>query len=622
MKKVSFAVTGMTCAACVAHVERAARGTVGDDIPFTVSLLSGTLTLTLPDGADAEGIFRRLSAALRRAGYGLEKPEERSDAARAAREQRRENTRLILSVVLTALLMLVAMWHMTPLPAPFILNAEKYPVAFWALQALLTAAVILLERRFWRGGFSALFHGSPNMDSLVALGSASATLYGLVAGGFIIYGSAVGDTALVHHYLHELYLESAAMILTLVSVGKFLEGRARHRAAGAVRALVAEEATTARVLRDGTEQELSVGELAVDDLVLVREGEKIPTDGVVTAGVGSVNEAMLTGESLPRVVAVGDEVAGATVLVQGSLTLRVTRVGEETTLRRIAALLEETAATKAPIQRLADKVSSVFVPAVLLISLLTAVVWLFITGGNIEEAFRPAISVLVISCPCALGLATPTAITVGSGRGARFGILFKNAEALENICRMRYLLTDKTGTLTKGEMTLTDSLLLTEDKESTLATLASLEAHSAHPVARPLAALSATRLPIADLVSHTGRGLSATLDGRRVLAGNRALFAETEGAPVLTDEVLQAVTRWESEGKSVTILSVGEALLGLFAVADTLREDSPTAVAALRERGVSVVMLTGDHEATARKIAAEAGIDEIRANLLPADKEQ
>ncbi len=621
MKKVSFAVIGMTCAACVSHVERAARSALDDGTAFTVSLLSGSISLTLEDGADPEACFRRLSAAMRRAGYGLEKPEQHSNAARAAHEGRVERARLIASIALTALLMLVAMWHMTPLPAPFILDAARYPFAFWLLQALLTASVILLERRFWRGGFSALLHGAPNMDSLVALGSASAALYGLVAGGFILYGSLSGDASLVHRYLHELYLESAAMILTLVSVGKFLEGRARHRAAGAVRALIAEEAQTAHLLTEQGEIEVAVSDLAAGDLIRVREGEKIPTDGIVVSGEGSVNEAMLTGESLPRSVCTGDELAGATLLEEGSLTLRVLRVGEETTLRRIAALLEQTASSKAPAARLADRVSAVFVPAVLLIALLTATVWLILSRDP-GAAFRSAVSVLVISCPCALGLATPTAITVGSGRGARFGILFKSAEALETLSGLSYLLTDKTGTLTRGEMTVTDIRHLAGKEEDFLALIASVEALSSHPIAKPLAALSAERLSLEDFSSHQGRGLSASLAGELILAGRIELFAEHPHAPTIPPELLATARAWEGEGKSVTLLSRGETLLGMIAVADTLREDSARAVAAFGRRGIKVVMLTGDHEKTARKIAAEAGIDEVFANLLPADKER
>ena len=621
MKKEIFAVTGMTCAACVAHVERAARSVLGET-SFTVSLLSGTLSVTVEDSADTETLFKKLLAALRRAGYGLQKRGEVGEAARAAREKRIETGRLVASLLLTALLMVVAMWHMTPLPAPFLLDGERYPVAFWCVQAVLTGAVLVLERRFFRGGFSALWHRSPNMDSLVALGSASAAIYGLVAGGFILYGRITGDAAMVHAYLHELYMESAAMILTLVSLGKFLEGRARHSAAGAVRALMAEEAQTARVLTEEGETEILVEELTVGALVLVREGEKIPADGVVEQGEGSVNEAMLTGESLPRSVTVGERVAGATVLSEGTLTVRVDRVGEESTLRRIAALLEETAATKAPAARLADKVSAVFVPTVLCIALVTAAVWLIATRSP-SMAFRTAVSVLVISCPCALGLATPTAITVGSGRGARFGILFKSAEALETLACTRYLLTDKTGTLTKGEMTVTDVVVTDGTREELADTVAAIEALSAHPVAKPLAALSGAREEFTDFVSHTGRGL-CTKDqkGELVLAGRRALFDTVEGAPTLTPSVTAEALRLEGEGKSVVIVSRGKRVLGLVAVADTLREDSRTAVEGLERAGVQVVMLTGDNAATAGKIAGLAGITAYRAELLPADKER
>lgn len=622
MKKEIFAVTGMTCAACVAHVERAARSVLSDEIPFTVSLLSGTLSVTVADDANIDALYRRLLAALRRAGYGLEKKGEQGEADRAARERRREGRRLVLAITLTALLMVVAMWHMTPLPAFWILDAMRYPVAFWCVQAVLTFAVLFLERRFFRGGFSALLQRSPNMDSLVALGSASAAIYGLVAGGFIIYGTATGDAALVHRYLHELYMESAAMILALVSLGKFLEGRARRSAAGAVRALIAEEPATARLLTDDGEVEISLEELTVGAKILIREGEKIPADGVIEQGEGSVNEAMLTGESLPRTVRVGERVAGATVLEEGTLTVLVDRVGEESTLRRIAALLEETAATKAPAQRLADKVSAVFVPVVLCISLLTAIVWLIVSKDP-SIAFRTAVSVLVISCPCALGLATPTAIMVGSGRGARFGILFKSAEALETLATTKYLLTDKTGTLTRGEMTVTDCIVLSGGENELKELAASIEALSAHPVAKPVAALSTARLPLENFTSHTGMGLSARLsDGTLVLAGRRALFGAVKGAPTLSEAAEQTAISLENEGKSAILVSKGDVVLGCIAVADTLREDSREAVEGFECAGVRVVMLTGDNPAAAGKIASEASIKEFRAELLPDDKER
>ncbi len=621
MRKESFAVIGMTCASCVAHVERAARSVLGDK-SFTVSLLSGSLSVVLEDAENTEAVFKKLSVALRRAGYGLEKRGEQEDERRAVAERRRENARLVLSVTLTVLLMVVAMWHMTPIPLPAIFDGTRHPILFYAIQAVLTAAVLFLQRHFFRSGFSALFHGAPNMDSLVALGAASAAIYGAIAGVCIVLGALRLDTALLHQYLHQLYLESAAMILTLVSLGKYLEGRARHRAAGAVRALMAEEPRTARLVTEEGEQEIPLDTLGVGDLVRVPTGEKIPADGVVESGEGSVNEAMLTGESLPRTIGAGDRVSGATVLEEGSITVRIDRPVSESALRQIAALLEETASTKAPIARLADKVSAVFVPVVLAIAVLTAAVWLIVTR-DVSMAFRTAVSVLVISCPCALGLATPTAITVGSGRAARFGILFKSAQALETLADTKYLLTDKTGTLTRGEMTVTDVVCFAGEEQELLALAASVEAFSSHPIARPIAALCATRLPLSDFQNHTGRGLVARAeDGEWVFAGNAALYESLADAPALPPQASELQDKFAAEGKSCVILAKGQTVLGCFGVADTLREDSATAITVLKKMGVHTVMLTGDHPAAAAKIAHEAGVDEYRAGLLPADKER
>ena len=619
MKKATFAVKGMTCASCVAHVERAA-GTVLPAGSYTVSLLSGTLSLTLDDGADEGAVFKKLQTALSRAGYGL----SRGDAEETQKKEvEKSRTRLIVSAVLTALLMLIAMWHMIPfLPAVPFFTGEALPWLFFLLQFLLAGSVMVVERHFLINGFSALFHGAPNMDSLVALGSTASALYGVFAGVMIFVGTATGNHHLVHTYLHDLYLESAAMILTLVSVGKFLEGRARHKAAGAVRALIAEEATSARVKRGGIFVEIPLEELQKGDIVQVPAGEKIPADGKVISGTGSVNEAMLTGESLPRTVFAGDGVFGAALLTEGLIEVEIEKVGSETTLRRIAALLEETAATKAPAQRLADKVSAVFVPVVLGIAVLTAVVWL-IAAKSPATAFRTAVSVLVISCPCALGLATPTAIAVGSGRGARFGILFKSAEALETLAGTKTLLTDKTGTLTRGEMSVTDFLPLSGDGEAAKTLLASMEANSTHPVAIPLAALTDARVELTDFEVLPGKGLRAvTAGGDPVFAGNRRLFETEPGAPKPDEKTVNAAKALENEGKSVVLLSCGSAFLALAAVADTLRPDSRAAVAELQKHGVQVVMLTGDHEGAAKKIAAAAGVDGYRAGLLPKDKEE
>ncbi len=620
MKKEVFAVKGMTCAACVAHVEKALSGALGNDRVFAVSLLSSTLTVTLDDQEDSAPLFKKMAAALRRAGYDLALMGEAEQAA-AQKEKNRALQRLILGVALTALLMVVAMWHMSPLPAPFILDASRYPRAFFLLQLVLTAAVLVLERHFFKSGFVALFHGTPNMDSLVALGATASVFYGLFAGGCIFYGAAVGDAALVHHYLHELYLESAAMILVLVSVGKYLESRAKHKAAGAVRALMAEEPHTARRLIDGAVTEVPVAELTPGDLVFVPAGEKIPADGVVFSGMGSVDEAMLTGESMPRTVAEGDPVSGATVLTEGTLTVQIEHVGEETALRRIAALLEATAASKAPVARMADRVSSIFVPIVIGISALTAAIWL-LAGGGPSLAFRAAVSVLVISCPCALGLATPTAITVGSGRAARFGILFKSAEALETLAGVGLVLTDKTGTLTEGKMAVTDQVFFTDEEGETLRICASLEHLSTHPVAGALAALTKERVEIADFSVLAGRGVRGRLaDGTPVFAGQAGLFSALQEAPQLERNMLARGEALTAEGKSLVYVAKGDTVMGLFALADTLRGDSRAAVEALKTLGVRTVMLTGDHPVVAEKIAEAAGIEEYHAGLLPADKE-
>lgn len=625
MKKATFAVKGMTCASCVAHVERAA-GTVLPAGSYTVSLLSGTLSLTLDDGADEGAVFKKLQTALSRAGYGL----SRGDAEETQKKEvEKSRTRLIVSAVLTALLMLIAMWHMIPfLPAVPFFTGETLPWLFFLLQFLLAGAVMVIERHFLVNGFSALFHGAPNMDSLVALGSTASALYGMFAGVMIFVGTATGNHHMVHTYLHDLYLESAATILTLVSVGKFLEGRARHKAAGAVRALIAEEATSARVRRGDLFVEIPLEDLQKGDVVQVPAGEKIPADGKVLSGTGSVNEAMLTGESLPRTVTAGDGVYGAALLTEGLIEVEIEKVGSETTLRRIAALLEETAATKAPAQRLADRVSAVFVPVVLGIAVLTAAVWL-IAAKSPAAAFRTAVSVLVISCPCALGLATPTAIAVGSGRGARFGILFKSAEALETLAGVKTLLTDKTGTLTRGEMSVTDFTALSGDEETAKTLLASMEANSTHPVAVPLAALTDARAELTDFEVLPGKGLRAVsadgnsvFAGKQLFAGNRRLFETEPGAPKPDEKTVNAVKALENEGKSVVLLSCGSAFLALAAVADTLRPDSRAAVAELQKHGVQVVMLTGDHEGAAKKIAAAAGVDGYRAGLLPKDKEE
>ncbi|MBQ8345254.1 MAG: heavy metal translocating P-type ATPase, partial [Clostridia bacterium] len=479
MKKVRFGVRGMNCAACVAHVEHAAESVCGSGA-VSVSLLTNSLTVTAEDDINEEKLFRSLSGALKRAGYRLER--ERGNREDIAAEEFRGNLRrLIWSAVLTVLLMYVAMGHMVGLPLPHWMTANG--VVFAVVQLVLTVPVILINFRFYRNGFGALLRRAPNMDSLIAIGSASALIYGLVAIGMMGYGLSVGNEELVARYHHNLYFESSAMILTLVTLGKTLEGRARSHASDAVRRLSAMMPDTARVKRDGKVVECALSDLLVGDVVLLRAGETVPADGIVTEGVGSVDESAISGESIPVEKAEGDRLCAVCTVTGGYLEMRVEKVGEETSLSRMIAMLEDAASSKAPISRIADKVSSVFVPAVIGIALLTAGLWLILTQ-DAARAFECAVSVLVISCPCALGLATPTAVMVGTGRGASRGILIKSAESLEHLHGIRYLLTDKTGTLTEGKPSVTE-LCPTDgiSEEELLRAAYEAELRSSHPLA-------------------------------------------------------------------------------------------------------------------------------------------
>ncbi len=622
MKKYRYAVRGMSCAACVAHVEHAAAKIVAADA-VNVSLLTASLTVTVEDAADERALFESLKKELSAAGYGLSREESRAEAeARTKREARVSRQRLIASAVLTVLLMYVAMGSMIGLPVPAILTAS--PLAFVLAQLALTLPVIILNFRFYRNGFSALVRLSPNMDSLIAIGSASALVYGLVALGMIAYGTATGAHELVHRYLHNLYFESAAMILTLVSLGKTLEGRARANAASAVGRLAAMMPATATVLRDGETVELPLEDVAVGDVVIVRAGEIVPVDGTVLEGSGAVDESAISGESIPAEKHGGDAVRAVCTLTAGYLKLRADRVGRDTSLSKIISLLEDAAASKAPLARLADRVSAIFVPAVIGISIVTAAVWL-IAGGGVAQAFDAAVSVLVISCPCALGLATPTAVMVATGRGASRGILIKSAEALEHLHTVRYVLTDKTGTLTEGKPTLTDCYPIDTDEETLLRYAYTVEHLSAHPLAgavcRAAEARGLSPLAATDFDMTVGAGLRATADGETVAVGKPDYLASL-GVPFPENgSVREQMAAWEREGKTVICISHGARLLGLVAIADRLREDSVKAVRALKDMGIVPVMLTGDRETTALAVAKSCGIDEVYARLLPEEKE-
>ena len=615
---MKFDVTGMSCAACSARVEKAVAKVEGVS-QCTVNLL--TNSMQVEGSASAEAII----AAVEAAGYGASvhdaaaapaKTEEKNpaDADRAALRRR-----LIASLAFLLPLMYVSMGHMMwGFPLPSFLASDH--VAMGLIQLLLTAAVMVVNQKFFVSGTKGLLHRAPNMDTLVALGAAAAFGYSTVALFAMSNAQSRGDTAAVMEYMEEFYFESAAMILTLITVGKLLEARSKGKTTDAIRSLLQLAPKTATVLRDGREVEIPAAQLRRGDIFLVRPAQSIPADGVVLEGSSAVNEAALTGESLPVDKAEGDAVSAATLNQSGFLKCEATRVGEDTTLSQIVRMVSDAAATKAPIAKVADRVSGVFVPIVMGIALIATVVWLLV-GRTVGFALARGISVLVISCPCALGLATPVAIMVGSGVGAKNGILFKTAAALEQAGKVRIVALDKTGTITAGSPAVTDVLPaegITED-ELLRAALA-LEQKSEHPLAKAIVAYCGERTAptLTDFQALAGSGLRGVADGRLLRGGNEALM---ETALTLPEESRQAALRLAEQGKTPLFFSRDTTFLGLIAAADTVKEDSPTAIRQLRQMGLRVVMLTGDNERTANAVGKLAGVDEVIAGVLPDGKE-
>ena len=615
-----YTVTGMSCAACQARVEKAVR-----QVPGVTSCAVSLLTNAM--GVEGDAAPEAVIAAVRAAGYGAAEkgaPEKRATAGEdplADRETPALKRRLLQSAVFLAVLMYFSMGHMMwglPLP-PFF---DGNHVAMGLVQLLLCIAVMVINRHFFVSGFGALRHRSPNMDTLVALGSGAAFVWSVYA-LFAMTGAQVrGDAAAVMTYMDEFYFESAAMILTLITVGKTLEARSKGKTTDALRSLMKLAPKTATVVRDGAEVTVPVEQVKAGDVFVVRPGENIPVDGVVRDGSGAVDESALTGESIPADKAPGDSVSAATVNQSGFLTCEATRVGEDTTLSQIIRMVSDAAATKAPIAKAADRVSGVFVPAVMSVALLVLVIWLAV-GRDFGYALARAISVLVISCPCALGLATPVAIMVGNGVGARNGILFKTAASLESAGRTQIVALDKTGTVTTGEPNVTDILPAGGAAGEELLTAAyALEQKSEHPLARAVVRAAkerGLRTPAADGFSVlAGSGVRGELDGA-VLTGGSADFIG--GQVPLSDGVRKTVEELADAGKTPLLFLRGTVLLGIIAVADTVREDSPRAIAELHGMGLRVVMLTGDNARTAKAVAARAGIDEVIAGVLPAGKE-
>ena len=624
--KLRYNVRGMSCAACVAHVEHTASEICGKD-NVSVSLITNSLTANMPDSTDEERLYLSLKKALKRAGYGLERDGEKQTDI-AAQELKSNLRRLIASSIITAVLMLVAMGHMLGIPMPDIFLRHGY--LFGLLQLALTLPVVIINFKFYKNGFAALFRLSPNMDTLIAIGSSSALIYGIISIVLMLMGEINGDAALVHKYFHSLYFESAAMILTLVTLGKTLEGKARANAAGAVGKLASMMPDSASVLRDGEFCEIPISEIKVDDIVEVKAGETVPVDGVIIDGGGSVNESAISGESIPVEVEKDSKVRAVCILESGYIRVRAQGVGADTSLSRIIRLLEDAAASKAPISRVADKVSAVFVPAVIAIAILTAALWMII-ARDIETAFNCAVSVLVISCPCALGLATPTAIMVGTGRGASLGVLIKSAEALENLHSIRFFLTDKTGTLTEGKPRVTDMICINSDREELLRTAYAAESVSSHPLAFAICEKAESEgfadpnwAEVKDAKTLIGRGVSLTLvrEGKEhlCLVGNSLLLAENN--TILTESDIALADSLEEGGRSIAYVALDGRVLGILGIADDCSPDSVEAIAELKRMGIEPIMLTGDNERSARAVGKTCGIEVCHARLLPEDKER
>lgn len=615
-----YTVTGMSCAACSARVEKAVKAVPGVT-SCSVSLLTNSM------GVEGTASASAIVKAVQEAGYGAspkaaaaETPSAELDAL-ADHETPRLKKRLIASLVFLAVLMYFSMGHMMwgwPLPHWF----DGNHVAMGLVQLLLAGIVMVINQKFFISGFKGLLHRAPNMDTLVALGSSASFLWSTYALFAMTRAQVDGNDALVMHYMMELYFESAAMILTLITVGKMLEARSKGKTTDALKSLMKLAPQTATLLQEGAEVTVPIAQVKKGDLFVVRPGENIPVDGLVLEGSSAVNESALTGESIPVDKAAGDKVSAATTNQSGFLKCEATRVGEDTTLAQIIRMVSDAAATKAPIAKIADTVSGFFVPAVISISVLTTLVWLLL-GREFGYALARGISVLVISCPCALGLATPVAIMVGNGLGARNGILFKTAASLEAAGRTQIVALDKTGTITSGEPRVTDILPAGGVSESELLTLAvSLEQKSEHPLAKAVLAYAETETiacpDVTDFAALPGNGLSARLDGMEIYGGNAEFIAAKASVPA---ELQAEAARLAAEGKTPLFFGGAGRLMGVIAVADTLKEDSPRAIRELQNMGIRVVMLTGDNQRTADAIGRQAGVDEVIAGVLPDGKE-
>ncbi|MEL7624710.1 MAG: heavy metal translocating P-type ATPase [Clostridiales bacterium] len=671
-----FAVSGMTCSACSAHVEKAVKKLAGvKDV--RVNLLANSMIVNYePETVDQEGII----AAVEKAGYGAEAVKSRSAEAKAAAagtkaaqalaaegdsldlaatrrerlqalaaeggrskekpkaehqakdrmsgEMREMRRRLVVSFIFLIPLFYIAMGHMMGLPLPGFLHGHHNAAAFALIQLLLCIPIVRVNEKYFRVGFTTLFRGAPNMDSLIAVGSTAAIVYGVFALFQIGYGLGHGDAARVEQYMMDLYFESAAMILTLITLGKYLETKSKGRTGEAIARLLDLAPETAVVVFEGQEYEIPVESVEPGDILALRPGGKVPVDGIVVEGFSSVDQSALTGESIPVPKGPGDQISAATINKAGFLLFEAQRVGDDTTLAQIIRLVEEAGASKAPIARLADKISGIFVPIVMAISVITGAVWLF-SGATLEFALSNAVAVLVISCPCALGLATPVAIMVGTGRGAEQGILIKSAEALERASSIDTVVLDKTGTITEGKPKVTDIITFGETPEKELLTLgASLEKPSEHPLAEAIVEAGRAEelpvLPVEDFQAVFGQGIEGTINGKRYWAGNQRMM-EAKGIDLTAGAGAKGLAEAGrlAQGGKTPLFFAGEAgLLGLIAVADVVKATSAQAIQTMKGMGIDLVLLTGDNKQTAEAVRQQLGIDRVVAEVLPQDKEK
>lgn len=626
MIKKTFTVNGMTCSACSANVERAVSKLEGV-INVSVSLLANRMTVELDETAVTSG---QIATAVIKAGYeayeGTAAPQIQSAGdgknAETERQLGQMKNRITVSTVFLLLLMYISMGHMVGLPLPGFLTGTQNAVSFAFIQFVLSLPIVYVNRVFFFRGFKALYNRAPNMDSLVALGSAAALIYGIFAIFRMSWGLGAGDMHLVHRYHMDLYFESATMILTLITVGKYLETRSKGKTGEAIAKLIDLTPKTASVERDGQEISLPVAEIAEGDIVIVRPGEAIAVDGVIVSGESSIDQSALTGESIPVFKTEGDNVIAATVNKTGFFKFKATRVGDDTTISQIIKLVGEAGASKAPIARLADKISGIFVPVVIAIAVIASAVWLLM-GQSFEFALSIGISVLVISCPCALGLATPVAIMVATGKGAQNGILIKSAEALETLHSVSSVVLDKTGTITEGKPKVTDIITAGEvDKQKLVSIAAALEKPSEHPLAEAVCEYAKEKgiqiKTVRSFEAISGRGVCAEIDGEKYFAGNIELLRE-KGIDV--EKILKQGETLADMGKTPLYFAASSSLLGVIAVSDTEKESSREAIRQLKQLGINVVMLTGDNRRTAEAIRKRMDIDRVVAQVMPQDKE-